>query len=78
MKRETLAQHKSRKEWLDETQGMDSYLDTMVEMSAEVGRMSGKLEYAEGWRRHDHLGYSAKPIDPLSDALGERVLSGKD
>ena len=73
-KREMLAYHKSQKEWLDETQGMDSYLDTMIAMSAEVGRMSGTFQYAEGWRRHNHLGYSAREIDPLSDALGEKAV----
>jgi len=75
-KREMLAYHKSQKEWLDETQGMDSYLDTMVEMSAEVGKMSGAFQYAEGWRRHNHLGYSAREIDPLSDALGDKAVPG--
>lgn len=77
-KREMLAQHASQKEWLDHSQGMDSYLITMEEMCAEVGEMSGRFPYAEGWRRHNHLGYSVEPIDPLSDALGESVLSGKD
>jgi len=73
-KRRMLAQHKSQKEWLDKTQGMDSYLSTMVEMSAEVGRMSETFKYAEGWRRRNHLGYSGEEIDPLTEALGEKVL----
>ncbi|MEZ5433077.1 MAG: hypothetical protein R3F31_18345 [Verrucomicrobiales bacterium] len=43
----------------------------MDELSSEVARMSGgKVAYAEGWRRHSHLGFSAKEIDPLKDALG--------
>ena len=74
LKRRMLAQHKSQKEWLDETQGMDSYLNAMVEMSAEVGRMSGTFRFSEGWRRHNHLGFSAEDIDPLTEALGEKVL----
>jgi len=73
-KRQMLAQHKSQKEWLDKTQGMDSYLNTMVEMSAKVGRMSGRFTFSEGWRRHNHLGYSAEEIDPLTEALGEKVV----
>ncbi len=65
-----LALHRSQKAWLDRTQGMDSYLTTMREMSAEVGRMSGLFTYAEGWRRHNHLGLSARETDPLRELLG--------
>ena len=39
-----------------------------------IGRLSGRFAYAEGWRRHLHLGFSAKEIDPLKDALGEQCL----
>ncbi|MBI2842642.1 MAG: PIG-L family deacetylase [Armatimonadetes bacterium] len=74
-KREALACHNSQKEWLDQTHGLDSYLNTMVEMSAEVGRMSGRFVYAEGWRRHSHLGFGPKDFDPLRDALRETVIS---
>ena len=72
-KRGMLACHKSQKEWLDRTQGMDSYLNSMEELSREVGRMSGVFEVAEGWRRHLHYGYCDEHDDPLSDALGEFV-----
>ncbi|MBD3307911.1 LmbE family protein [candidate division KSB3 bacterium] len=64
-----LACHKSQKQWLDASQGLDSYLITMREMTAEVGTMSGKFEYAEGWRRHLHLGFAGQAIDPLQDLL---------
>jgi len=74
-KREMLAQHRSQKEWLDASQGLDAYLTTMEEMSAEVGRMSRRFSYAEGWRRRSHLGFSEEEDDPLSRALGELVLS---
>ena len=73
-KREMLAAHRSQKEWLDASQGLDSYLDTMEMLSREVGRMSGVFEYAEGWRRHSHLGFSAADEDPLSEALGDRCV----
>jgi len=53
---------------------MDSYLATMDRMSKEVGELSGKYEYAEGWRRHLHLGFSATEHDPLSEALGDQCL----
>ena len=71
-KRKALAAHKSQKNFLDETQGMDSYLVTMDELSQGVGKLSGRFEYAEGWRRHLHLGYSSKEQDPLAEALGDR------
>ncbi len=73
-KRRALAQHRSQKEWLDVSQGMDAYLTTMEELSAEVGRMSGRFRYAEGWRRHSHLGFCEEEADPLAEALGRRVL----
>ncbi|MEM0896331.1 MAG: PIG-L family deacetylase, partial [Verrucomicrobiota bacterium] len=70
-KREALAAHKSQKEWLDHSQGMDSYLQNMDEISRAVGRMSCKFTHAEGWRRHLHLGFSAKDEDPLVQLLGD-------
>ncbi len=73
-KRQMLAMHKSQKEWLDHSQGIDSYLKTMEDMSAEVGKMSGRFDYAEGWRRHSHLGFAAsEEFDPLIDAIGDSV-----
>lgn len=73
-KREMLACHRSQKEWLDNSQGMDSYLATMEDMSREVGGMSKKFHHAEGWRRHSHLGFSSVESDPLSTALGKNCL----
>ena len=73
-KRAALACHRSQKEWLDASQGLDSYLTAMEEMSREVGRMSGRFIYAEGWRRHLHLGFCGEHVDPLSDALGDKML----
>ena len=73
-KRDMLACHRSQKEWLDESQGMDAYLVTMEDFSREVGAQSGVFEVAEGWRRHSHLGYSAQECDPLTDALAEAAV----
>lgn len=73
VKRAALACHKSQKEWLDASQGLDSYLTTMEEMSRDVGRMSGRFPYAEGWRRHLHLGLCDEQDDPLTEALGNLV-----
>ena len=74
VKREALAAHVSQKSWLDATQGMDSYLVDMDRMSKAIGKLSGKYNYAEGWRRHLHLGFSATDQDPLRQALPEHSL----
>jgi LmbE family N-acetylglucosaminyl deacetylase len=68
-KLKSLKAHTSQQNWLDVSQGMNSYLQTMDDYSREVGRLSGKFKYAEGWRRHLHLGFSSEEIDPLKDAL---------
>jgi hypothetical protein len=47
----------------------------MKELMREVGRMSGRFEYAEGWRRHTHLGLCAAGADPLKAALKDRITS---
>lgn len=69
IKRQALACHRSQKEWLDISQGMDSYLQAMDQMSLDVGKMSKRFRHAEGWRKHSHLGFCAAPADPLRDAL---------
>jgi LmbE family N-acetylglucosaminyl deacetylase len=68
-----LACHRSQKDWLDQSQGMDSYLVTMAENSRQVGTLSGRFEYAEGWRRRLHLGFCAEDADPLAEALSEYI-----
>jgi LmbE family N-acetylglucosaminyl deacetylase len=68
-KRAALAKHVSQKHWLDVSQGMDSYLSSMDNQSRDVGRLSKRFEHAEGWRRHLHLGFSSKDVDPLGAAL---------
>jgi LmbE family N-acetylglucosaminyl deacetylase len=77
-KRAALALHESQRRFLDRTQGMDDYLNTMEEFSAAMGRLSGRFRHAEGWRRHGHLGFSATEVDPLRDALGERCLVSEE
>lgn len=73
-KRAMLAEHRSQKEWLDASQGIDSYLHHMEEMSAAVGRLSGRFAYAEGWTRHLALGFCTEDADPLAEALKDKVL----
>jgi LmbE family N-acetylglucosaminyl deacetylase len=73
-KRQMLSQHRSQKEWLDASQGLDSYLVTMERMCRDIGRLSGRYEYAEGWTRHLHLGYCDEDAHPLLAALPDRCL----
>jgi LmbE family N-acetylglucosaminyl deacetylase len=74
IKHEALVMHKSQQQWLETSQGTNSYLKAMDSMSLEVGRMSRKFKHAEGWRRHLHLGYCGPNDDPLVEALGKDCL----
>jgi hypothetical protein len=70
-----LACHKSQQQWLDTSQGLNSYIETMRDLMREVGGMSGRYEYAEGWRRHVHLGLCSADADPLRKALAKQAFS---
>ena len=75
--RKALEAHKSQQNWLDVSQGLNSYLLAMEDMSLAVGRLSKKFKHAEGWRRHLHFGYCKSEADPLADALGKNFLLNK-
>ena len=68
-KERLLACHASQKDWLDKTQGFDSYLKTMRDATQTLGGMSGRFRFAEGWRRHEHAGFTQKDCNPLADIL---------
>lgn len=72
-KRAALACHASQKQWLDVSQGMESYLISLDEGDAQVGQWSGRFPQAEGWTRHLHLGFGAEADDPLQEALGKSL-----
>jgi LmbE family N-acetylglucosaminyl deacetylase len=74
VKRTALSCHVSQGTFLDATQGMESFVRTMEEFSLELGKLSRKFRFAEGWRRHSHLGFCAEAADPLRDALGTKYL----
>ncbi len=74
VKEEMLRRHATQKDWLDVSQGKDSYLHAMREMCAEVGQMAPtKVPYAEGFRQHLHVGLSAEDGDKLAEVLGGKV-----
>ncbi len=60
-----LACHRSQKEWLDVSQGQDTYLQSMRDMSSAMGQKSGQCAYAEGWIQHLHLGLADENFNPL-------------
>jgi N-acetylglucosamine malate deacetylase 1 len=82
-KRELLAAHASQDQWLDATQGISAYLETMLSLNNEVAQMMSSLEipppqrfeYAEGWRKHIHLGLGSADFDPLQKVLSESCHS---
>ena len=76
--RDALAAHASQKDWLDKSQGADSYLRVLDELALKVGTLSGRFAQAEGWRRHLHLGFSARDEDPLIEILGEKYFVNPD
>ncbi len=72
-----LACHRSQHEWLDASQGMNSYVASAAEEARELGRRSKKFTHAEGWTRHLHLGFGAEADDPLRAALGRDCLTAR-
>jgi N-acetylglucosamine malate deacetylase 1 len=77
-KRKMLSLHRTQKEWLDKSQGIDAYLRLMETFSQELGALSGKFEYAEGFRRRSHWGYGPADYDPLSQLLGDLCLIDRE
>lgn len=66
--------HASQDDWLNRTQGMNAYVETMFALNREVGGMVG-FELGEGWRRHNPLGYSAPDYNPLETLLKDHCRS---
>ncbi|MDP2982006.1 MAG: PIG-L family deacetylase [Candidatus Latescibacter sp.] len=77
-KRKMLSLHRTQKEWLDKSQGIDAYLRLMETFSREVGALSGRFDYAEGFRRRAHWGYGPLDYDPLSHLLGDLCWTDPD
>lgn len=73
-----LACHKSQKQWLDQSQGMGSYLEALRDMDRQVGSLSRKYAFAEGYRRHLYAGFCDPDDDPLAQALAGRTIRNPD
>jgi N-acetylglucosamine malate deacetylase 1 len=76
-KRAALACHQSQDGWLQASQHISTLLHDLEQADREVGRMSRKFNYAEGWRRHSHMGFGPRDADPLRAALGKKFLVNK-
>ncbi len=72
-KKALLACHRSQQQWLDSTQKMSSYLETMVDMDRQRATLSGRFEHAEAFRQRLHFGFSSERFDPLTEALGNKA-----
>lgn len=72
-KLEALRAHQSQQAWLDVSQKLNSYLQTMEDNALQVGKLSKRFPYAEGWTRHLHHGFCSEDADPLRD-LGADYL----
>jgi len=70
VKQKMLSAHRSQSQWLDASQGMGAYLSEMEAACRKVGELSGRFELAEGWRRHNPLGFGFTGRDPLTELLG--------
>jgi N-acetylglucosamine malate deacetylase 1 len=72
-KLESLRAHRSQQEWLDSSQKMNSYVQSMLDLCGELAGMTGKYKIAEGWRRRQHWGFCGPNDDPLRDALRDVI-----
>ena len=69
-KKQMLSCHKSQKECLDSSQGNNAYLIDMTDKGRYFGTMSKRYEFAEGWIRHNGVGFCGPDDNPLLAALG--------
>jgi len=77
-KREMLSKHRSQKEWLDVSQGMDAYLNDMEDETLAVGKESKAFKNAEGWIMHSHLGFCGPDDNPIKELLGDKTRNNPD
>lgn len=74
-KRAMLACHKSQQDWLETSQGINRYLSVMDAMAEKVGQWSKCFSHAEGWRRHNPLGFCEEGWNPLAEILDDLVAA---
>lgn len=72
-KKKMLGMHKSQKEWLDVSQGMNSYIIEMERQAKLCGSLSGSFQYGEGWIRRLNLGFCSPDSNPVAELLIDKV-----
>lgn len=73
IKRTSLEMHKTQKDWLDSSQGLNAYIKTMETCSQELAALSKKSQYAEGLRRHSHIGFCSPSYKPLEESISHSI-----
>lgn len=66
----------SQDDWLSKIQGMDAYVNAMLELNEQVGPWFG-CELAEGWNRHNPLGFAPSDFDAMRNLPQYQFLTGK-
>lgn len=74
-KRAMLACHDSQRQWLKDHHGMDNFIETMDEWTAQRGKLAG-LAYAEGFRQYKMHPYPTSGL--LQELLGEALVKHLD
>lgn len=78
VKKQMLACHKSQQSWLDISQGNNAYIQDLVNRGEYFGKMSRRFTYAEGWIRHNSLGFCAPDDDPVITDLAPGAFVNED
>lgn len=68
-----LSCHRSQMAWLESTQSMNSFVDEMRDMARSMAKRGQNIDFAEGWKRHSHLGFCPQDFDPLPLLLSIRI-----
>ncbi len=73
VKQKMLECHESQRGWLDATQKMSSYVQSMLDLGSDLASKFGRKGYLEGWRQRNPLGFGPIGHDPLAAALASYI-----
>jgi len=66
-----LAEHVSQQAWLDQSQALSAPVEIMRRFGEELAKPVAGCRWAEGWRRHNPLGFCAADANPLRALLAD-------
>lgn len=69
-----LRKHESQYKFLEETQGKSDYVEQMKEQCVIMANVFGKCKFAEGFRKHNYLGFGPEDFDPLKEVLKDYIV----